>query len=395
MNSPVAIVLNGRRTPLIAALTTLVAIAAVSLVHGAPAQAATKLDESKFVLQRNANLAGWQPLIDATDRVSVPAVLDSANRTANRIENGSPLATNFAAGLSWDAGDDNATEWYPQGITTSSDAFDNGRYEGRDLAVVSWYDNNTAPEKGMRVSFIDRTDPLLPVYRHVLLAEPASSGGLASFKAINEHAGGVFLYGSLLYVASTDLGFRVFDLNDIFTATGSDDTKIGRDATGKYNAYGYRYVLPQKFAYAQTTAKQTRFSFVSLDRTSTPDSVVAGEYDETGNGTKLVRWGIDHTDRELIAAGNKATASWAYQVDIKSMQGATAINGKFFLCRTNGSGTRSDLLTWTPGSPAKTYARALPPGGEDLAYRKNTDELWTVTEYPTNRHVLSVTAGKF
>lgn len=381
--------MNALRRPLLAALTALAALAAVSLVHTTPAQAATKLDESQFVLQRNANTATWQTLIDATDRVSVPTVLDSANRTANRIENGTLLANNFAAGFTWEQGDNNTEEWWPQGITTSSDAYDNGLYDGRKLVLVSWYDKDTAPEKGIRVSFVDRTDPLLPVYRHVLLAEPATAGGLASFKAIDGHAGGILLYGNLLYVADTLKGIRVFDLNYIFTATGSDDTKIGRDATGKYNAYGYKYVLPQKFTYTQTIADQTRFSFISLDRTSTPDSIVAGEYSEEGDGSKLVRWGIDYTDRELIATGNKATASFAYQVDIRSMQGATAINGKFYICRTNGSAGRSDLLTWVPGNLATIYNGALPPGGEDVAYRKNTDELWTVTEYPTNRYVLS------
>jgi hypothetical protein len=379
----------------LAALTPLVAIAAFTLVPTGPAQAATELDESAFVLQRNADLTAWQPLVDATDRVSVPTVLDSANRTATRIENGIPLAPNFAAGFTWEAGDNNTTEWYPQGITTSSDAYDNGLYEGRKLVLVSWYDNQTAPEKGIRVSFVDRTDPALPVYRHVLLAEPVNTGGLASFKAINEHAGGMFLYGNLLYVASTAMGFRVFDLNYLFTATGGDDTKIGRDATGKYNAYGYRYVLPQKFSYAQTVAGQTRFSFVSLDRTTTPDSIVAGEYDVDGPGTKLVRWGIDYTDRELIATGNQATASWAYQVDIRSMQGAASVDGKFFICRSNSSSVRSDLLTWVPGAPATIFTGALPTGGEDLAYRKGTDELWTVLEHPGKRYVLSVTAGKF
>ncbi len=376
-------------------MTSLAAVAAVAVVTVAPAQAATKLDESKFVLQRNANTAAWQTLIDATDRVSVPMVLNDANRTANRIENGSLLAPNFAAGFTWEQGDNNTEEWYPQGITTSSDAYDDGLYDNRKLVLVSWYDKQTAPAKGVRVSFVDRTDPLKPVYRHVLLAEPATANGLASFKAVNVHAGGMFLYGSLLYVADTSNGFRVFDLNYIFTATGSDDTAIGRDATGKYNAYGYKYVLPQKFTYTPSVDVGMRFSFVSLDRTSTPDSIVAGEYDENGDGTRLVRWNIDYTDRELVATGNKATASWAYQVDIRAMQGATAINGKFYICRTNGSGARSDLLTWVPGNLATIHTGTFPPGGEDLTYRKSTDELWTVTEYPTNRYVLSVTAGKF
>ena len=175
----------------------------------------------------------------------------------------------------------------------------------------------------------------------------------------------------------------------------ADGTRFGRAADGTYSAYGYRYVLPQRFTYQPAGSKNLRFSFVSLDRSTTPDSVLVGEYDVDGEGTRLVRWNIDHTDRELVATGAKATASWAYQVDIRSMQGVNSVRGKYFISRSNGKGSRGDLITWKPGQDATIHTGALPSGPEDLAYRRSTDEMWTVSEYPGDRHVFSVTAGKF
>ncbi len=391
------------RRPLLAALTSLVAVAAGALVHAAPAQATVgPVELSQFTLHRNADSPAWQALIGTTDRVSVPTVLDSSNRTATRIASGDDLAVHFAAGFYWEQGDNNTEEWWPQGITTSSDASENGLYGGRKLVLVSWYDKQTAPEKGVRVSFIDRTDPLKPVYRHVLLAEPAATAaGQPSFKAIDIHAGGMFLYGPYLYVADTEKGFRIFDMRYIFSATGSNDAAIGRDAAGKYNAYGYKYVLPQKFSYTLAQASKLNFSFAAVDRTNVDidgrvaHSVLAGEYHKDGVATKLVRWFINHSTGELMATDSQAKPWWAYQVDINAMQGATVINNTFYICRTNGEAGRSDLLTWKPGNLATIHAGVYPPGGEDLTYRGSTDELWTVIEYPGTRSVLSVTAGKF
>lgn len=383
-------------------------VAVASLVFEPAAAHAASLDPSPFKLRRD-------PDNGALDSLPLPKirdlsiVLDDANRIATRISRneGNALVRNFAAGFRWNSGDGDTPDWYPQGVTTSSDAYENGNYDGRRVVLVTWYDHTeSSPNKGVRLTLVDRTDPLNPRYRHALLVVPYSSGTSASFHAlwrddahpdIPLHAGGIFWYGDLLYVADTHNGFRVFRLDDIMqvSTAAACDTTIGRRPSGEYCAFGYKYVIPQRFTYTATASNNLRFSFVSLDRSTVPDSVLVGEYDVDGAGTRLVRWSIDFRTRELVATNNEATATWAYQVDIRAMQGAASIDGKYFISRSNGRNGRGDLITWIPGQPIRIHAGVYPPGPEDLTYRPSTDELWTVTEYPGNRMVVAVTAGAF
>lgn len=127
-------------------------------------------------------------------------------------------------------------------------------------------------------------------YRHVLLVLGyEDSSGKANFRTQELHAGGIMWYGNLLYVVDTRAGIRIFDLNKIYQVDTSGDG-IGRVGT-KYQAYGYklvtieirytfkltrrRYVMPQVRSYTpySTPASEVplRFSWISLDRTTTPD----------------------------------------------------------------------------------------------------------------------------
>ncbi|MCP2323041.1 hypothetical protein HDA40_001548 [Hamadaea flava] len=395
--------LISRRSVLNGLMAAPIAAAAGALiVPGSAAAAPASIDRTAFKLRRRAGayataIAG---LDAALPNVTVQHVLDDANRTATRItaSEGAGLVTNFAAGFHFDSGDDGTAEWTPQGITTSSDAYADGLYEDRKAVLVSWYSTGVDGEKGVRVSFVDRTDPLTPKYRHVLLVEPYTSGGVHSFRAINVHAGGIFWYGHHLYIADTTKGLRVFDLNHLWQTSTSSSTACGRQSDGSYQAYGYKYVLPQALAYDQVGSASLTFSFVSLDRTTAPDSILVGEYAYPGAGTRLVRWNIDYTDRELAydsGSTTDATASWAYRVDVTSMQGALSLNGKYFLSTSDGDANEGDLATWKPGGSVAMNYDSLPIGNEDLTYRSSTDELWTVTEYAGNRMAISVTAGAF
>ena len=193
--------------------------------------------------------------------------------------------------------DDAHTEkWYPQGITTSYDAYDKGTYGDNKIQLVSWHSSHYDDGKrGARISFVDVNDPDNKAYRNVLLVEPTEDkDGKANFKAIDKlHAGGIAWYGNLLYVVSTGMGLRVFDLDHIYQVSGGDG--IGR-VGDEFRAYNYkseethshrstalilttisRYVLPQVRTYAwqsQDGVKDFRFSFIALDRTSTPDRYV-------------------------------------------------------------------------------------------------------------------------
>src|SRR5688572_26638055 len=68
-------------------------------------------------------------------RVGLPAVLGDLNRRARRT-----LAPGRAVhrAMTWDADDRRDPRWWPQGISTSADAWDTGEVEGRRVLVVSW-----------------------------------------------------------------------------------------------------------------------------------------------------------------------------------------------------------------------------------------------------------------
>lgn len=330
---------------------------------------------------------------------TVDDVLNSANRTGGKV-----LLTGmsgFAQGWTWDKNTTDGTGlWYPQGITTSADYADTGLYNGRKVILVSWYDHlDETTGKGARISFVDMTNPDAPKYRHVLLVEPyldPSTGGAGTpnFKAIHFHAGGVMWYGKLLYVVDTSKGIRVFDTTKILKVTANgDDTTIGRQSDGTYTAHNYAYVLPQSAAYdaqAPTGGERAiQWSFISLDRSTTPDSVVVGEYGlptDPADHKRLFRWNIDYTTRLLTATSDVATAVEAVQIDINEMNGATSVNGKYYIARANAN-SNGDLITWVPGSLVN-YNDLL-AHAEDLSYDKNTGWLWNLTETQQERYVFA------
>ena len=138
-----------------------------------------------------------------------------------------------------DFNDQDTKDWYPQGITTSADAYDNGKYEGQRVQIISWhsdhYDNG---KRGARISFVKQGSGRTKKYRHVLLVKPKGDNNFEAIKGL--HAGGITWYGNLLYVVDTTGGLRVFDLNHIYKVDASIKNSIGKQANGKFGAYGYK-----------------------------------------------------------------------------------------------------------------------------------------------------------
>ncbi|SFB38020.1 hypothetical protein SAMN05216266_109217 [Amycolatopsis marina] len=379
--------------PLVAAGLT---VAPVQAAHADPAVMAA----ADFRLKEGAYSSVIGKLAAILPSVSVPAVLDSANRSAVTGSGCRPSATNQVASFCWNSGDNNTPDWYPQGISTTADAYGSGTYEGRTAIFSAWYYKGSGANKGVRVSFVDYGNPSAPKYRHVLLVEPyTNSSGRPDFRSVNVHAGGIFTYGHLLYVADTWNGFRTFDLRHLWKVSTGDKTRIGRQSDGKYHAHNYAYVLPQAQKFTSSTTNgvtRLRYSAAALDRTSTPDSVVVPEYNAAGTGTRLVRFPIDHTDRKFKESSDGYThATQLVSAGIKSMQGATAINGKFFVSASAGSSSRGSLYTVTGSGSATRHSGALPVGPEDLSYRGPANQLWSQTEYPGSRAVFAVNPNQF
>ncbi|KAL5378193.1 hypothetical protein DPSP01_009304 [Paraphaeosphaeria sporulosa] len=282
--------------------------------------------------------------------------------------------------------DQNTEKWYPQGITTSADAYASGTYEGQRVQLVTWHsDHYDKGKRGARISFVSQGGKAKK-YRNVLLVQPKGSD---DFEAIGGlHAGGVAWYGNLVYVVDTSGGLRVFDLDHLYRVDDGIKDKVGKQGSGKYAAYGYKYVLPQVRRYnwqPKSGVKDMRFSFVSLDRTTTPDSLLVGEYHPTRTDCRLVRFALDYQTRWLkTSAGGIATAVQAVSHGNTKIQGAASVNGKFFLTQSGGN-----LLSFSWRGGKRTSKKVFPSVPEDLSYEKGVG-LWTLMEEKGKRSVFAV-----
>ncbi|KAH8602177.1 hypothetical protein B0O99DRAFT_680321 [Bisporella sp. PMI_857] len=349
-------------------------------------------DGADFLLKESANNAYLSALSTklASRKASVSDVLNSANHALTTASLTKPIEA-YMWEHTDDFNDEATTKWVPQGITSTADALGAGEYEGRSAWAVSWYNE---VDNSVRVTFVDQDTKK---YRHVLLVVPTASDNYA---AVPVHAGGIVWYGNTLWVVDSNgddaggVGFRVFDLTNIWTMDSGGDDIMGKSGSNYY-AMGYKYVIPQIRYYTWTPSFNFRFSFVSLDRTDTPDSLLVGEY-QTASYTgprRFVKWDLDYTTRKLKTTSGIATATWAYCVDIDRMQGAVSANGKFYISRSNGADA-GDLWGWVPGSAAHNNAGFLPTSPEDLSFDSVNNIFYTLTEAVNKRYILAYRASQ-
>ncbi|KAK3990494.1 hypothetical protein QBC44DRAFT_264767 [Cladorrhinum sp. PSN332] len=293
------------------------------------------------------------------------------------------LTTNSAGRKVWEDGDENTKKWLPQGISSTADALDVGTYQGKNAWVVSWHRDDN---KSVRVTFVDRGNG--DQYRHALLVYPHAAD---DFSEVPVHAGGILWYGDILFVVDTRNGIRAFDLTNVWRV-GTTGDGVGKTGNGTYTAAGYKYVIPQIRWFKWTPSFPFRFSFISLDRTTSPDSLVVGEYQpNTTVPIRFVRWPLDYTTRKLKAGsdGKTTQATWAYCVNIVRMQGAVSADGKFYISRSNGANGAGDLYGWKPGNAAYENNAFYPRGPEDLSYdKRNGGRIYMASEYPGARYII-------
>ncbi|PGH06965.1 hypothetical protein GX51_02003 [Blastomyces parvus] len=340
--------------------------------------------------------SGYSDIIQDLDKVlpikSVKQVLETTN---HKNPNSSPDVKNTLQAFTWEDAngydDVNTRKWYPQGISTTADATDTGDYEGDVATLISWHsDNYNGGKRGARISFINMNKGAERAYRNVLLVRPTEGGSKPNFEALSDlHAGGIAWYGHFLYVVATTGGLLVFDMRHIYEVAIGDG--IGR-VGDKYQAHNYRYVLPQVRTYEwqpKEGVKNLHFSFVGLDKTSNPASLVTGEWFPIGPG-RLTHWDLDESSRLLKVDGdNIATASRAVQHSLTNIQGSITINNKYFLTQSKGS-----LWTFTWEDGQKEHKDVFSGVPEDLSYQKGYG-LWAQMEPPGNRHVVALDLEKF
>lgn len=133
-----------------------------------------------------------------------------------------------------------------------------------------------------------------------------------------------------------------------------------------------------------------QFSFAALDRTSTPDSILAGEWVPKSSSApiRFAVWELDYKTRKLKADGKTAKAKWASCVDIHNMQGALQVGSQYYISTSSG-----DAYGWVPGQDPHRNAKFFPKGSEDLSYDPRVNKLYSVTEITGERYILTSNLG--
>ena len=126
-----------------------------------------------------------------------------------------------------------------------------------------------------------------------------------------------------------------------------------------------------------------RFSFVTVDDATDPPSLVVGEYGNRRQTRRLAEVPLDGgpVDGSTPARRGPRAGRRPRRRPAATSPPPTA----------RGAG-----LVWV-GEPGgfREHRRALPMGPEDLAYDAARDRLWTVTEHPGRRWVVSMRRSAF
>ncbi len=328
-------------------------------------------------------------------RAGIDPVLADLNRQARPARRwGRAVAKAFT----WDREDRLSPRWFPQGISTSADADDSERVAGRHLLVVAWYfQDEHGHNQGSRITLVDLTTLR---YRHVLLVVPRLRKGRLTLSPLRVHAGGVVWCGPYLHVAATTRGFmtcRLDDLMRIPDVGGRGLPRLGIEGD-EVASYGYRYVLPVRFGYRAGTLEghqKMKYSFLSLDRTEDPPTIVAGEYSRGRGADRIARYPLD-PETSLLLSGDDG-ASRPIQLasgGVRSMQGAAYTRGRYHVTVSHGPLVPGSMYVGEPGR-LRHFRFATPMGPEDIAYWPSTDLLWSLTEHPRRRWVFAMRRSWF
>lgn len=291
---------------------------------------------------------------------------------------------NRGTGFIWNDEDENTGAWRPQGIC----GYSNGTNK---YLIVSWY-ALTASYKGSRISIID-INPISDTYlhyRHILLVQPdvASSSSytqLSTYAPLDIHAGGIACYKNYLYIASTDLGLRVFDINKIIQVTDTNaSTKCGKDSNGNTYAFTYLYVLPQ-IRYYKIEGGANPFSTVQINNDSTELWTAQYYAQSTGKTPQIYGFPIDENGtlkttgiKSVIPKNSLFKNNNAYGIQGIFRRGIGTWLSCTGMAVSNNSTAR--LLHFVDGNVVgKTYN--WPYGAESLYYDTDNDYLWSLTEF--------------
>ncbi|WP_127480022.1 hypothetical protein [Nocardioides pantholopis] len=308
-------------------------------------------------------------------RVALPTLLGDLNRRARR---GWAPGLAVRRALTWDAADRRDLGWWPQGITSSAEA---GRSDVPPLLLVSWYSKR---QEGARISVLDLDTRR---YRHVLLVQPTLEDGVPGVAPLSVHAGGIVWDGEHLHVAATGRGFHTCRIDDLLRVP--DGSPLA--------ASGYRYLLPVRYSYravpeegADEGVERLRFSFLSLDRETSPPALVVGEYGNRSQTRRLARFAVDPETQTLgVDPDGFSRPDLAAEALPPRSQGVVVAAGRHYVTTSHGPATPGSVHVGGPGA-LRRFRWAAPMGPEDLTWWPETDLLWSVTEHPHKRWIYAM-----
>ncbi|MGW8630758.1 hypothetical protein [Streptomyces sp. NPDC055793] len=243
--------------------------------------------------------------------VGVDAVLESADRTLRDAadctageKESLPVSPAATRAYCWDEADTEG--WLPGAVTTSGDADEDGSWGAHRVIVSAWSRDDGTPQGGLaRVSFVDADDPGHLGYTSALLAVPVDGGH--DYRGLASPVTGMVWYQDKLLV-TTAAGDRdalyVYEVDRVQRATTAA-TAVGR-VPGGWAANGHRWVLPAVASYRlPDTDDAARPGAISLDRGTSPDSLVASE--------------------RVAADGDRPTRLWRYPLSTDPDRGGLPV----------------------------------------------------------------------
>jgi len=387
-----------------------------------PKTSATDLSKSVLIPHNDK-----QSTIDQLDaempNVGVANVLASANHSMRNLadcsstETGAlPINPSATSAYCWDTGDADTQLWLPQGITSSGDADDDGQWGTNKVLLSGWSYNADAagdsakkipPVPGYdsdkndwaRVAFIDANDPTAMKYRWVLLVVPTSGG--TNFRALTSHLGGMVWYGDKLIVTAHNgdtNALYFFSMSQILQAT-VNSSSVGA-VSGGYSADGYQYVMPALGSYSYASGSTCTgdptlpcFGSISLDRSTSPDTLVANEWFSSGGSTpaRLFRYDLGSDYLPALNSAGQAVATQIYQTAAVGLQGAVSHNSEWYVDDARGGVGQHGIL-WkldTSGSSAATCTSDIAYAcwaqhSEAMSIWWSTQTVWSQTEWAAN-----------
>jgi len=354
--------------------------------------------------------------------VGVDGILASADHSMRNEEDcdgperaALPVEPTATRAYCWDGADAKARQWLPRSVTTSGDAYEDGTWGDRRVILAGWtYEDRQAADdqrageprsdEGLaRIAFVDATDPRALTYSYALLVMPKDGG--KDFEAVRSRLGGMVWYQDKLIVTSHNgTALLAFDMRRILE-TDVDSDAIGR-VSGGYSADGYQYVLPAIGSYdlsggpCSTGDEQAVpcFGSLSLDRTSSPDSLVATEASPSDGSDRTRVWrypysaASDHTGLLAVDSKGRVDAGEVYVTKATGVSGVLARTpdgadeAQWYVAQAPAGDGRHGILWRQTDSDAEAATCTTDQsyacwglGTASLSYWQETEELWTLT----------------